>query len=106
MPWTFSFHEAAAVEAAALPQDVRTRLERIVGIVAEHGFDHLPPKLVRHLRGELWEFRLTGKDGIARALYVTRRGRRVVIVRVFAKKTQKTPPREIRLAIARAREVE
>jgi phage-related protein len=33
-------------------------------------------------------------------------GRRIVIVRVFVKKTQKTPRREIRLALERAEEVE
>jgi phage-related protein len=57
------------------------------------------------LRAGLWEFRLKGKDGIARALYVTRSGKRIIIVRVFTKKTQKTPRREIALALARAQEV-
>ena len=38
-----------------------------------------------------WELRLTGRDRIARALYVTAIGRRVVVVRAFVKKTQKTP---------------
>lgn len=32
-------------------------------------------------------------------------GRRVVVVRVFVKKTQKTPRREIDLALQRAKEV-
>jgi phage-related protein len=41
----------------------------------------------------------------ARALCVTASGRRVVIVRVFTKKTQKTPRREIELALKRAEEV-
>jgi len=36
---------------------------------------------------------------------VTATGQRVVIVRVFTKKTQKTPPREIKLALKRAEEV-
>jgi phage-related protein len=36
---------------------------------------------------------------------VTATGRRVVIVRVFVKKTQKTPPRELELARQRAKEV-
>ncbi len=49
--------------------------------------------------------RLKGKDGIARALYLTAVGRRVVVLRVFVKKTQKTPRREIELALKRAREV-
>ena len=50
--------------------------------------------------------RLDLLDGIARAIYITATGRRVVIVRIFVKKTQKTPPREIELARQRAKEVE
>jgi phage-related protein len=34
--------------------------------------------------------RMKGKDGISRALYVTAVSRRVVVVRVFIKKTEKT----------------
>jgi phage-related protein len=49
--------------------------------------------------------RLRGRDGIARALYVTVTGQRVVVVRVFVKKTQKTPRREIELALERAKEI-
>ena len=48
---------------------------------------------------------MKGRDGISRALYVTAIGRRVVVVRVFVKKTQKTPNREIELALQRAKEV-
>jgi len=44
-------------------------------------------------------------DGISRALYVAAVEKRVVIVRVFIKKTQKTPGREITLALARAKEI-
>lgn len=49
--------------------------------------------------------RISGQSGIARALYVTAIGKRVVIVRVFVKKTRKTPRREIQLALKRAEEV-
>ena len=48
---------------------------------------------------------MSGRDGISRALYVTVGERRVVVVRVFLKKTPKTPRREIDLALQRAREV-
>ena len=59
---------------------------------------------VRHLTGPLWEMRLNGREGIARALYVAERDRRVVVVRVFVKKTRRTPRREIELALKRAGE--
>lgn len=49
--------------------------------------------------------RMRGKDGIARAAYVTATGRRVVVVHVFAKKTEKTPRRDIEMALRRAKEV-
>ncbi len=48
---------------------------------------------------------MIGRDGISRAIYVAAAGRRVVVVRVFIKKTQKTPPREIELARQRAKEI-
>jgi phage-related protein len=50
----------------------------------------------------LWELRLKGKDGIARGLYVTTSGQRVVVVRIFTKKTQKAPRKQIELALKRA----
>ncbi len=64
---------------------------------------HFP--LVRHIEGPLWEIRLKGRSGIARALYVARIGQRVIVVRMFVKKTEKTPRREIEMALQRAREM-
>jgi len=49
--------------------------------------------------------RIKGKDGISRAIYVTAARGRVVVVRVFVKKTQKTPKGEIALALKRVKEV-
>lgn len=105
MPWSVAFHPAARIEYLALSLDMQARLERLTALIAAHGLSNLPPKSVKHIDGELWELRIKGRDGIARAFYVTRTGQRLVIVRVFEKKTQKTPPREIRLARERAGEV-
>ena len=69
------------------------------------GLERVHEPYIKHLEDRTWEMRLRGRDGIARALYVTATGRRVVILRVFAKKTQKTPRREIELARQRAKEV-
>lgn len=60
---------------------------------------------VRPIRGSLWEIRLKGKAGIARALCVTAKEQRVVILRAFIKKTEKTPRGEIDLALQRAKEL-
>jgi len=105
VPWTIDVHEAAAAEIAALPLDLQARLDRFIAIIAEHGPQQLPPKAFEHIAAGLWELRIKGKDNIARAFYVTRIAQRLVIVRVFVKKTQKTPPREIKLAQRRAKDV-
>ena len=89
----------------ALPKDMRARLVRLTDIIEQIGFEALPVGSVKHLDEKLWELRITGRDGISRAIYVTATGRRVVILRVFVKKTRKTPPRELELARQRAREV-
>jgi phage-related protein len=39
------------------------------------------------------------------AIYITAKGQRVTVVRVFVKKTVKMPSREIELALQRAKEV-
>ncbi len=68
------------------------------------GLEQVHEPYLKHLEDKLWEMRLKGKDGIARAIYMTAAGKRVVILRVFTKKTQKTPRREIELARQRAKE--
>lgn len=106
MAWQVGFvNEAAFGEVATLPRDVRASFERIAGLIRELGLEHVREPYVKHVEGKLWEIRLKGKDGIARSLYVTATGRRVVVLRTFVKKTQKIPQREIRLALERARGV-
>ena len=89
----------------ALGRDVRASFERLVGLVQAMGLERVHEPCIKHLEDRIWEMRLRGRDGIAPALHVTVTGRRVVILRVFAKKTQKAPRREIELARQRAKEV-
>jgi phage-related protein len=60
---------------------------------------------VKHLEDKLWEMRMKGKDGIARAIYVTAKGERVVVVHAFVKKAQRTPAGALAIARERAKEV-
>lgn len=106
MRWTVEILNASvAAEIAALPEDMRARLSRLVHLIQDFGFQALPRGSVRHLEDKLWELRITGQDGISRAIYVTAAGRRAVVVCVFIKKTQKTPRRELEIARQRARGV-
>ena len=81
------------------------RFVRICGLIAAVGVERMGAPHIKHLTGPLWEMRLRGRDGISRALYVTVRDKRVVVLRVFLKKTRKTPRQEINLALRRCRKV-
>lgn len=106
MMWIVEFlDERVQAEMDALPIDIQARFERITLLIQSQGLEKVREPYVKHLEGRLWEMRMKGKDGIARALYVTATGRRVVVVRAFAKKTPKTPRHEIELALERAKEV-
>jgi phage-related protein len=106
MLWEIVVHPAAQKELDEQPLEIHGKFDQIVSLIETFGLARIPAKYARHLQNELWEFRLIGKDNIARALYVTRHGRRIVIVRVFTKKTQKTPPREIKIALKRAKNIQ
>ncbi len=104
--WTVEFLNRAVVsEFDALPIDQRNRFQRNVELIQTAGHAAFRDIDAKHITGPLWEMRLRGRSGIARTLYVTVRPRRVVVVRVFVKKTRKTPRREIELALRRAKEI-
>ena len=106
MAWTVeTLNEAVDAELEKLPGDMRARFHYISELIAEFGLERVREPHVKHLQGALWEMRMKGRDGISRALYVTAVGRRVVVLRVFQKKTQQTPNREIELALRRAKEI-
>jgi phage-related protein len=106
VPWRVEIlNETVAGEIAGFPADMQARFLRLAERITSVGLESLSEPHVKHLEGKLWELRLTGRDGIARALYVTAMGRRVVVVRAFVKKTQKTPRSEIELALQPAKEV-
>src|SRR5229473_3371885 len=106
MVWRIEIlNETVAAEIAALPTDMQARFLRLAERIASAGLQSLGEPHVKHLEGKLWELRLAGRDGIARALYVTAIGRRVIVVRAFVKKSHRTPRAEIELALRRAKEI-
>ena len=68
------------------------------------------PNIVREphskpLNNKLWEIRMKGKPGIARAIYVTAKGKRIIVLHAFVKKTQKTPRKAIDIANEKVKEI-
>lgn len=105
MAWTVTtLNDVVEAEIEALPVDMRARLVRLSEIIEQRGLEALPRDTDDHLEDKLWELRIRGKSGISRAISVTATGQRVVIVRVFIMKAQKTPNRELRLAREQAKD--
>jgi len=101
-----TLNDVVDAELEALPADQRAKFIWIAELIQSHGLENVREPYVKHLEKDLWEIRMKGRDGISRALYVVRKPKRIVIVRVFVKKTQKTPRKEIKLAFKRAEEIE
>lgn len=98
-------NDAVAAEIDALPVDIRARLTWIVKLLEANGPHRVREPYVKPLGEKLWEMRMKGKDGIARAIYMAATGRRLVILHAFVKKTEKTPRAVLDLALRRAREI-
>jgi phage-related protein len=106
MQWAVEFlDEVVEEEFRGLTKDMQARFVRISELIEVYGIEHVGMPHVRHLDGKLWEMRAKGKAGISRGIYVAITGRRVVILRIFVKKTEKTPRSEILLALERMKEL-
>ena len=81
-------------------------MTRLLEMVADYGLEAMREPYVKHLEGKLWELRAKAPEGIARGLNVTMTGRRVVVLHVFEKKTEKTPLRVLALARSRMKGIE
>ena len=106
MTWQVHLIEAAEKELALLPADLKARFLRVAELLEAFGPQKVGLPHVRPLESKLWEMRMGGKDGIARAVYVAATGQRLMVLHVFVKKTQATPRRAIETALARLKELE
>ncbi len=90
--WILTFVNAKAQrEVEDLPFDLRNAFQRLALAIEMSGLAVLRAPNVKPMGDGLWELRFSGKSGIARSIYVTASGKRVVVLHSFVKKTQKTP---------------
>ena len=69
MTWAVETLDAnVAAEIEELPADMRAYLQRIVGLIEAYGLEQVHEPYLKHLEGRLWEMRLRGRSGIARAI--------------------------------------
>lgn len=87
-----------------LPQKLQAKNYREIGLLMEFGID-LPAPYTKQLHGKdadgLWELRVKLASDITRVFYFFPRGNRVLLLHGFVKKSDDTPPHELRTAIRR-----
>ena len=99
--WTVTLHALAEPELLALPADMRAQFLHIAEMLEDFGPQRVGLPHIRPLESKLWEMRMQGRDGIARAVYVAIQDRRLLVLHVFVKKTQTTPRSVITTALKR-----
>lgn len=87
-----------------LPDGLLARYLRLTDLMLEFGANLGLPH-TRAMGKGLFELRVKGKEGVARVFYCTKVGKRIIMLHVFVKKTQKTPKKELDLAKRRMKEV-
>ncbi|WP_026988012.1 type II toxin-antitoxin system RelE/ParE family toxin [Fodinicurvata fenggangensis] len=103
--WRVELTEAAEKEIRALPHELQARFLHVAELLEELGPQRVREPYVKKLEGKLWEMRFKGRDRIARAIYFHALGKRLLVLRAFVKKTQKTPRREIELSLNRLKDI-
>lgn len=101
--FTVIFHNEAEAELFELPVHIRVKMTRLLQKLEAN------PRLLREpdtkpLGDGLFEVRTMGTD-IARGLWVYQSGERIFLLRIFIKKSTKTPRNEIELAFRRLEEM-
>lgn len=102
--FTVIFHDEAEAELFALPAQVRAKMVRLLQKL-EHDPRQLREPDTKPLGNGLFEIRTMGSD-ISRGLWVYQSGQRIFMLRIFIKKTNKTPAGEMALAWSRLKEMQ
>jgi phage-related protein len=87
-----------------MPVSIRADYDRLTELLTEFGVDLRLPHS-RAMGNGLFELRLKGKEGIGRVFYCTLKGKHIVMLHGFIKKTMKTPKKELNIAMKRMKEV-
>ena len=78
----------------------KVKASRIFSNIEEYGLNSIIPHIKKLTGTPLWEIRILGEDSV-RILYMTKQGKQVLLLHAFFKKRDKTPSKEIKIALSR-----
>lgn len=81
----------------------KAKVFRIFQAYQAYGLSSIIPHTKKLHNTPLWEIRVLGKDSI-RVLYAVQTKHAIVVLHGFIKKSQKTPPKELAIALERHRD--
>lgn len=106
MNWRIDFYnESVKNETLSFPKKILAKTINIMELIEELG-PNLGKPYTDSFGDGLFEIRAKGEEGIGRSLFCYAKGKRIIILHSFVKKTQKTPKKELDIAKKRQKEVE
>ena len=105
MKWHITFYNQK-VEQKTLnfPPSILANFLHIAEMIEEFGLA-LGKPYTAPISGGFFEIRSKGKEGIGRSLFCMVKGKEIIILHSFIKKSQKTPKKELDLAKKRMKEI-
>ena len=105
MKWeVITLNQKVDDELKKLDATFQAKFLHISEMLEHFGPENVKEPYCKPLIDGLWEIRMKGRPGIARAIYITVRNKKIVILHAFVKKTQKTPAKAIQIALNRLKE--
>lgn len=84
----------------SLAKKQKAKIFHIFALLQSYGLSSIIPHTRKLIGTPLWEIRILGSDNI-RIIYITIKNDQILVLHGFIKKRQKTPTKEISLALKR-----
>lgn len=105
MNWSIEYYSSELEnEILSLPDGLLARYLRLTDLMLEFG-SNLGMPHTKFIGEGLIELRIKSKEGIARVFFCTMIGKKIIMLHLYLKKTNKTPKKEIQIARKRMKEV-
>lgn len=105
MNWQILFYsDKVEQETLQFPDKILAKLLHIFEMIEDHG-PNLGKPYTDSFGDGLFEVRAKGQEGIGRSLFCYTNGQTIIILHSFIKKTQKTPKKELDIALTRKKEI-
>lgn len=98
MPWKVDIFTAVEKFLNSCTKSQRTKIVRNLYYLQEFGFTSSNPSIKKLTDTPFWEIRIIGKDSIRLFCFQVNKSI-IVVVHAFYKKKQKTPIKEIKIAL-------